>query len=637
MSPLVAGVSTYAALATGLLPGMLALVLLLALLVVVPTAPDLSRRLALNGSVLLGWVPVLWWVSWPVPVDHAALAMAAVISALVWRVAGAAAPGAALRGLIPTVRRTDLLLPVSAMLALAAMWRWAFAGSPRQALETMLPGVDNAAHFAMYASILRHGVPSSSLGRAPDGSQSAFTEYPQGFHSLVATLTEVGHARLPTGTSMLTSYTHGVALVVVLGLTVLTAAVVSLPAVRDRFWVALPVVVLALAAFLWRPGQDLLADGFANFWLASLAVSVALLLCLPAQPRVSVAATVAVAGLLVAVVYGWALLAVLAGPAVLALAVPVKETLRDPARRRAAWLSVFVLALAGLLALRALAALMRDVSVSSVVAAVGGIHSPSPLPTFALLLVGVFLLPASPAMLRSRQAGADAVVAARRARVLVLTLVVGAAVSTAMLVAQLSSLGGSSYYFLKFFMGFGLVLAAVVPAVAAMVFAAGVPTGGRRGLRIGAAVVAVVVASQFFGQFPGAVVPLWDNERSGTALLRAPFSSAGLADGVLRAARGYAGRDTPNFDYVAIGDAGAPSILYPNNWFHAMLVAESSASLERSQRLLDRVKHVDDAVPPVRRLLREHRDVTVVVAPEHVSELRQKLGDPALTDRVVTW
>ena len=46
---------------------------------------------------------------------------------------------------------------------------------------------------------------------------------------------------------------------------------------------------------------------------------------------------------------------------------------------------------------------------------------------------------------------------------------------------------------------------------------------------------------------------------------------------------------------------------------------------------------VDRAVPIVRTLLRRHSDLTVVVAPAYLTEVRQRLGDGALARRVVTW
>jgi hypothetical protein len=634
---MVTGVATYAVLASGLVQGVLALSLLVALLLVVPTARDLTRRLALNGAVFLGWVPVTWWVNWPVHVHHAAVAVALAVAWLAWHIAGASLPRARLRAMVPRVHRADLLLPVSALLAVATMWRWAFPGTPRAALVTMLPGVDNSAHFTMYSSILRHGAPSSSLGNAPDGSRWGFTEYPQGFHSLVATFTELGHPRLPAGEALLTSYTQGVALVVVLGLTVLTAAVVSLPMVAERFWVALPMVVLTWSAFLWRPGQNLLADGFANFWFASLAAAVALLVCLPSRPRESIAAAVAVAGLIVAAAYGWAPMAVLAAPAGLALFLALRGSLHDPPQRRRVLPSALPLAVAAILVLHVLWTLARSVGVGSLVSAPGGVQGTNSLPTLVLLVVGVYLLLAGPTLLRSRHVHGSVALATSRARVLVLTPVAAVLLATALLVAQMRALGETSYYFLKFMMGIELVLAGLVPGLAAMLLAALLPTGGRRAVRVGAAIAATLAATQFFGVLPRGAVPTWDAERPGTAALGSPYSADRMADRLLQVTRAYRGEDSLRLVYIAIGADGVSRVYYPDTWFHGLLLSESSNALDRTRELSSRADNVREATPVVRKLLREHEHVAVVVAPEHVQMLRQQLGNATLAERVVSW
>ncbi len=259
------------------------------------------------------------------------------------------------------------------------------------------------------------------------------------------------------------------------------------------------------------------------------------------------------------------------------------------------------------------------------------------MPTFALLLAGVVVLVGGPVLLRSRLADGDNVVAARRARVLVLTLVAGIVVTVLLLVAQLRWLGETSYYFLKFVMGFELVLAAVVPAVAAMLIAAAVPSGDRRALRVGAAIAATAVATQFFGTFPRGTFPMFDKERPGTAALVAPFSSPRLAAGLLAATRAYDDADATDLDYVSVGEDGAPRVFYANDWFHAIVVSESAAALERSRTLQARVETVAEATPVVAKLLREHPDVRVVVSPRVAPALRADLGSDDLEGRVLTW
>ncbi len=174
-------------------------------------------------------------------------------------------------------------------------WRWwsCDAGRSRapraSALISLVPSVDNVAHFHMFATIRDHGAITQALGDSPDGSAWSFDNYPQGFHSLVATVAEWMHPSVTTGAGLLPAYTEGVAVVVVLVLTMLVAAVVSLPALDHRPLVALPVVVITCTAYLWSPGQVVLADGFANFWVASAAGATALVLAVRAQPAMVVA------------------------------------------------------------------------------------------------------------------------------------------------------------------------------------------------------------------------------------------------------------------------------------------------------------------------------------------------------------
>ena len=613
-------------LATGLLPGAVSLGLAVVLLAAVPTAPDLSRRLAVNGSVLVGWAPLLWWVRWPVAVDHGALVVALSAGALTVLVTASDRPLTALRGLAPRVHAVDSLLPVAAALALTCTARWAFAGSPRQALVALLPGADNYAHFHMFSTLRAYGATTRALGDAGDGSGWGFDEYPQGFHALAATLSELMHPSLRTGPGALVAYTQVVSVVVVLGLVVLTAAVISLPGLRRRPLVTVPAVVLTWTAFLWEPGQDLLADGFANFWLAAAAVGTALVLALAPRRPLGLPEVVAVAGLMVAVAHMWAPLLVLAGPAVLALFHPFRLTLVRRSLRPRLGAAVAVLGIAALGVLKALVALIVDVDVKTVVTAFGGIHGTSPMPAFVLLLVGGYVCLVAPTVVARRPVADADVTVARRVRLLGLMPLAGLALGGALLVAQLRTVGTSSYYFLKFFMGFELVLAAFVPAVVAVLVASAAPRRGRPVLRVGLSVVATLLATQAFGRLPGRPAPLFDADRGGTASVGAPLSVTGMADGIIAAAR--AGRaESFRRDYLALGPDRAAQAFYTDGWYHAVLASLSADTKVRLDVLRLRVSGVADAAPVARRLLEENADVALVVDPRYVEPLRRLLGD----------
>jgi hypothetical protein len=624
---LLTAVATYALLATGTLPGAVPLTLAGVLLAAVPTAPDLSRRLAVNGSVLVGWSPVLWWVRWPVAVDHGALVVALAAGGLAALLTASDRPGRAARGLAPRVHAVDTLLLAAGALALTCTARWAFAGSPRQALAALLPGADNYAHFHMFSTLRAYGATTRAIGDAGDGSGWGFDEYPQGFHALAATLSELMHPALRTGPDALLAYTQVVSVAVVLGLVVLTAAVVSLPGLRQRPLVTLPAVVLTWAAFLWEPGQDLLADGFANFWLAAAAVATALLLALAPRRPLALPEVVAVAGLMVAVAHAWAPLLVLAGPAVLALFHPLRATLGERSLRPRLGVAVAVLAVAALGVLKALVALFVDVDVKTVVTAFGGIHGTNPAPAFLLLLVGGYACLVAPTVVARRPGAHADPTLARRVRLLGLMPLAGLALGGVLFAAQLRTVGTSSYYFLKFFMGFELVLAAFVPAVLAVLVSSAAPRPSRPVLRVGLALVATLLATQAFGRFPSHPVPLFDADRDGTASVGAPFSAERIADGIIAAADGSDPAASFRRDYLAIGPDRAAQAFYTDGWYHGVLASLSADTKVRLDVLRVRVDDVEEAAPVARRLLEEHPDVVLVVDPRYVDPLRGLLGD----------
>ena len=280
---LCAGVA-YASLAQGVVPGVFALLLLAGLACMIPTAPTLARRVGLNGALLIGWTPMLWWFRWPVPLNHGALLTAAGVGALCGLVVGSPRPLERLRSLVPSIHAVDGLMVAGGLAALAAMQKWAFARTPHRALEVLLPGADNYPHFNMFSMLRTHGATLDALSSAHDGTGWAFDNYPQGFHAFTATLSELLSPRTPHGLDMLLAYTHSVTAVVVLAIVVLTGAITSLPNLRDRPAIAAPVVVVTWTAFLWEPGQKVLADGFANFWLGAAAAGCALILAASA-PR----------------------------------------------------------------------------------------------------------------------------------------------------------------------------------------------------------------------------------------------------------------------------------------------------------------------------------------------------------------
>src|SRR3954451_2971391 len=203
--------AVYLGVSTGILTGPSAGLLLLVILVAVPSSPYLSRRLALNGSLLLGWTPVLWWVDWPVTVNHGGVVLAFGTTALVVHGVRSNVGPTVARRLVPTCRPADILIPLSGLAALLVVSRLAFAHSAPRVLTILLGGFDNAAHFGMFLMLRTQRATLDALGSAPDGSRWTYASYPQGFHAVVATVADLLAPRVGSGSHELMTYGHSVA------------------------------------------------------------------------------------------------------------------------------------------------------------------------------------------------------------------------------------------------------------------------------------------------------------------------------------------------------------------------------------------------------------------------------------------
>jgi hypothetical protein len=321
---------------------------------------------------------------------------------------------------------------------------------------------------------------------------------------------------------------------------------------------------------------------------------------------------------------------------VLAVLHPIPEAFSGAVRRRlVVCLGVLLLAAAGVL--KALVALFANVPVEDLVTSWGGIHGSRPAPVFFLMVAGIYLCLASVALVRRRRGSEQVVDFAERARILVLTPIAGLLLEALLFIAQLRTIGTSSYYFLKFFLGYELTLAILVPALAGVVLAGVGPKMRRRLPAVAVTVVATVVASQAFGRFPRQPAPLFDSGREGTALMRPPYSPDRIADGIIAAASGTTSRQGVHRDYLAVGADRAAQPFYPDGWYHGVLASLSTRVQHRIDLQRHSVHDVAEAIPVARRLLRTDRRVVVVVEPSTLGPLRRGLADTGLAARVVPW
>ena len=225
------------------------------LLVALPTDRELSRRLALDGSLLIGAALVVWSLPWADEVNCGALVCAVGTGSGAAWVLVAPRPASRLRSIVPRLRAADALVVASGLAAWLMVHRWALVSSPSAALKLFLPGYDNALHFLMFDTLRQHSGPLYA-----DGSS-----YPQGFHALVASYAQLGLPADRGGVDGLVAFAHGTAVVVVLG--TVTAHRRRLLARRR----ASPASGGSSSRgagdhrFIWEPGPKLIEQGFGNF------------------------------------------------------------------------------------------------------------------------------------------------------------------------------------------------------------------------------------------------------------------------------------------------------------------------------------------------------------------------------------
>ncbi|MBF0686341.1 MAG: hypothetical protein IR158_05530 [Cellulomonas sp.] len=437
---------------TGALEGWAALAFAFAVVIALPTSRLGVRRLLLTAGLAVGAVPALWWVDLPLgTVGRAGALLASVTGALV-AVLAWEGPGRVLARtrelVLPRWRTVDLLVAATAATAVVATRGLLAVRTGPEALARLLPAWDFSAHADMVLMIRRHGAVVPALGAGPTGEPWKFGDYPQGYHAVVATLIELFRPLLGPTADEVVLFLHAHAIIFGASAVVLVAGLCALPTAPRR------PAALALAAagvagvFLLGPGAYAASAGFPNIVLASAAAGAAVLLALT-TPRVALPLPVAAAGgLLVCVAHSWALLCVVALPAVLLIAARRDRAAWRGTPRR--WATVAVIAMATCAGVLHAAATLRALDVAEVLVIPGGIALPQA--GLALSLV----------------AGAVAVCLApgghRRLPATAAVVAIGAGGAVAVGALQVLAAGELSYYFWKLVLGLALVSAVVVAA-----------------------------------------------------------------------------------------------------------------------------------------------------------------------------
>ncbi|MEA5453090.1 hypothetical protein SPF06_00005 [Sinomonas sp. JGH33] len=446
---------TLAARRAGWLEGTWVNALFFAVLLALPTARSLARRITLALALLLGLVPMLWWIPFGFwGLGRSAVLLALAIGLLAGLVIGNRRLG--VRQIVPELALLDLAPLGAGVLGVVVQWQLLTVRTFDKALSLAVLHWDHASHFNMFSMIRTHGVVIPLLGNAPDGSAWSFRDYPQGFHALVAALAEM--ARTPAvgdAGAELVSYANYSSLVAVLTGVLAVSAVCSLPALRRRPLLGFPAAALVTSGWVFGPGASASLNGFTNFLVAAVLTAVAVLVLATAQDRFSFGTVWLLTACVVGIANNWALMGVFLAGAAISFVLPWRRLIVD--LPRTPWsITSFALAVAVMLAgVMAAGSQLIRVKAEDVVFGIGGV----PIPDFGTVIAVLFACVvafAVPLGAMSR----EQLQTSRRLVLAGLSLAAAIVLILAMSAAQLLKGGTVSYYTHKLVIA--LVLVAVV-------------------------------------------------------------------------------------------------------------------------------------------------------------------------------
>lgn len=426
------------------------------LLLAIPTARSFSRRVLIALTIFFGVAPVLWWLPFPLSsLGRVSLLLAVTAAGLGAWVAYGRAPHLRLRLLLPQVRLIDSLPLIAAALSAGTLINFLRPRTAAEAMTLLAMNWDNASHFDMYFMLRTHGQIIGALGNAPDGSAWHFYNYPQGFHSSVAFLAELvkGPAAADMGAELV-SYAILSAVASTMAVTLVAAALCSIPLFRRRFGISAPIVIFVAAGWIYGPGAAATMHGFQNFYVAVALVAAFVVLMLLQvrifQPLTLFAAVAAAIG----VAHNWVLLGTLLVGACAIILLPWNR-LRWARTRRNFLLAMGTAAFAVLALLPAFVQL-SSISAEDVLYAVGGVPAPDygRASVVVMAAIGVNLL----VIARSRTRNVRLVVhQTDRMAAGMWAVAAGLIVFVFMAAAQISKSGAISYYSIKYVLALELI------------------------------------------------------------------------------------------------------------------------------------------------------------------------------------
>lgn len=623
---------------SGALLGGAGLLVTVLLVLMVPTSRDLSRRILLAGCLVLGWTPLLWWVPIGAGTPGRVTAELALLGGgLAAWVAAGPRPRARAALLLPRPRVVDLYVPVGVGVAILVLAPWLRAKSPEQTLGSLMTGWDNSAHFAMVHSIRRFGTTMDLLGPPATGTRWQFDSYPQGFHTVLATIVEIidGPGTGPIGDE-LARYSTSVALFVIAVVALLIGGFCSLPVLRGRPALAAPVAAFAAGVVLFGPGAHAVQGGIGNFTQACVLV-VAIALIGVAVPRVVAPVPLAALGGAVAgVAQSWVLLLVLAAPALFVVLLPARRSRWRASRGRVVAAVLVTAAVLAVLA-RTAVVLMRVEAESPLTLTGGGV----PLDVGQLLAA---LLGTAGACLLLHRARPGAEAGRSRVVALVGVPVLGLATAVALAVLQITVNGEISYYGYKFMIGLEIVLLLLlaVPVVHLVAGRRPRPMGAARRVRggLGAAAMALAVTQVFgltvpdlseIGLAPGA-----EGLRGRAAQFAVIEEPASAADLVERAGRADPPAGSRAY-FLDLPSDGRVDPILAAQWYFALTDTWTTGanSVVSGIVLSPGPLEVEYAAASVRRILDEDPRAVVLVRRAYLRRLVEQLAEPALTPRIL--
>jgi hypothetical protein len=603
-----------------IIDGWPAAVLLAAALLSIPVARSLSVRILVMGSLLFGWMPMLWWVPWPSWLARSDLLLAGVVglaaaSAIVCGVrAGAAA-------FLPSFDRVDALPLVGGAVAVVASWDKVSARTPLDALTSLLPGWDNAPHLHFILTM-----------RSVDAAGEYW--HFQAFDAYIAMLMElVARTPGPAMGSDLVLAAQAQGWAAVIGAMMVVAAV-SATARAAGAWAMSTACAVVCALFVLGSGGILLEQGYQNFWTVNVGVTALVGLALVARNSgITPALTAAGAAVCVGAANGWPPMLALATPAALVIcALALRQLRRSSWPARSAYFLAFTLGIVGVF--RAFYVLRGAVAdPSSYVDPIphAGFPTSNVFVTVTVVLAGIALL--------SLYLAPGPV---KRYAWLGYIPLSGTLAAVGLAAIQLKQGGTLTYYFFKLLLGVQMISLAVI--CLALVGLAELLRVRRRWLTRALRLSAIVIVIAFVGSSTG-----WGQgpyTREPETLLQMRKADRYLEEGWSAAEIASAAALNPDgstsIGYLAFAEEEI-SIRSAENWFRALTGSWEPEAFRRVFGVLagDEVPRVPST--PTERLMTletvlDHDPTTVVIVPPRVyDELIAGLDNDEMRSRVITW